>query len=106
MFALPSQLHSRLQRLYPEYVIVHQPPLGTEVEQEEGRGEQDDRRGCSGEAEGEDAADDSAPPAAVCDAFVANAALFGDLFQWHVDGDPNTISDGPWRAPPAQILRQ
>jgi len=32
-----------------------------------------------------------------CDKFVANAAVCGDCFQWHVDSDPWTIDEStPW----------
>ena len=28
-----------------------------------------------------------------CDKFVANAAVYGDCFQWHVDADPWTFDE-------------
>ena len=35
----------------------------------------------------------------MCDAFVANAAMAGDVFAWHIDGDPSCLPAGlPWRA--------
>ena len=71
------ELHARLCALYPEYDICHQPPLA----------------GPAAGAEG----DDGGESVAVCDSFVANAATFGDVFKWHVDGDPSTIPDGLWR---------
>ena len=33
-----------------------------------------------------------------CTSFVANAAVYGNCFQWHVDADPSTLPPGPWLA--------
>ena len=41
-------------------------------------------------------AEAAAQPPAVCEAFVANAATFGDAFKWHVDGDPSALADCLW----------
>eukprot|EP00957_Ditylum_brightwellii_P129260 9860268-Ditylum_brightwellii.AAC.1 len=31
-----------------------------------------------------------------CGAFVANAAVYGDVFRWHVDADPTSLAPSPW----------
>lgn len=31
-----------------------------------------------------------------CNAFVANAAVYGDAYSWHVDADPSVMPDSPW----------
>lgn len=36
--------------------------------------------------------------AAVCERFVANAAVAGDRFQWHVDADPSSLPPSEWMA--------
>ena len=36
--------------------------------------------------------------AAVCERFVANAAVFGDAFRWHVDADPSSLPPSEWTA--------
>lgn len=59
------QIQARLSRLYPEYRIVHMP---------------------SHDEEAEEAAEEA--PRVRRANFVANAAIYGDTFQWHVDADP------------------
>lgn len=46
----------------------------------------------------EDDGDDEVSGAAHvdCNAFVANAAVHGDAYSWHVDADPSVIPDSPW----------
>jgi hypothetical protein len=36
-------------------------------------------------------------PSHACTDFVANAPVYGDCFQWHVDADPASFPPGPWR---------
>ena len=55
------QIHARLCTLYPEYEIVHMPAFS-----EDGGG-------------------------GTRTSFVANAAVQGDCFQWHVDADPQDL---------------
>ena len=81
---LALQLHARLCKLYPDFDIVHQPSLAP-LSDAGGQACQPPEAG-------------AAP--AVCEAFVANAATFGDVFKWHVDGDPTCIPDCAWRACP------
>lgn len=108
------QLHSRLQKLYPDYTIVHQPAFSGEGDEEEVEHAEEPAGGmsarasggCGGEvpgssgrsADGSDGGHVAAAdaPGSVCEAFVANAAVHGDTFLWHVDGDPSDIPDGPW----------
>jgi probable phosphoglycerate mutase len=64
-------VQSRLAALYPEYVVCHMPTL----------------------QEGEDGA-----RAYMRTSFVANAAVHGDGFAWHVDADPQHMPSASWRA--------
>ena len=70
-----KEFHSRLQALYPDWIICHMPadalvaPEGEEVEDD------DEREKYRGES------------------FVANAAVFGDEYRWHVDADPSSFPD-------------
>lgn len=65
------EVQSRLQKLYPEYAIAHMPSTAIQ--------------GAAAEAAGAD-----------CTAFLANAAVQGDHFQYHVDADPTSFPPGPW----------
>lgn len=57
-------IQARLCKLYPEYDIVHMPSL------------------------------DGGDGSHSCPAFVANAAVYGNCFQWHVDADPSQLPPG------------
>ena len=35
---------------------------------------------------------------AVCERFVANAAVHGDVFRWHLDADPSSLPPSEWTA--------
>lgn len=65
------EIHSRLTALYPHYIISHIPPNEAFIAPAPST-----------------AAAGSVAPVHVCDAFVANAAQYGDCFQWHMDADP------------------
>ena len=67
------EVQTRLARLYPEYTLAHLHQAAIEGS-EGGRG------------------------AYRCTSFVANAAVYGDQFQWHVDADPLSFPPGPWRS--------
>jgi hypothetical protein len=58
-----------------------------------GRGS-DDQGGEDGEGWEEEVG--GGPLAVHCAQFVANAAVAGDCFSWHVDADPATFPDSPW----------
>jgi len=96
------EVQSRLARLYPEYHIGRISPsavahLGRGLGAAGDAG--DAGRKCSGEGSGEfsggggeqDTSDEySATP------FVANAAVYGNAFQWHVDADPSSLPPSRW----------
>eukprot|EP00210_Caulerpa_lentillifera_P001733 g1664.t1 len=63
------ELQSRLCKLYPEFSIFHMPSEFIQTN-ERSEGVVYD-----------------------CDKFVANAAVYGDSFQWHVDADPWTFPE-------------
>lgn len=79
-----QEVHARLQRLYPDVDVAHMPSdLIQETPHQQPAG------GVA--SEGEAAAADGNRPAggdADCDHFVANAAVAGDTFAWHIDADP------------------
>ncbi|KAL1511273.1 hypothetical protein AB1Y20_006081 [Prymnesium parvum] len=69
------EVQSRLRRLYPEYTVAHMPscPFAPRAE---------------GEAQ--------AAGRFHCTSFVANAAVYGNCFQWHVDADPSSLPPCRW----------
>ena len=69
--AAVRDVHARLCSMYPEYVIRHMPANVGGV-------------------------DASSGAAYSCTPFVANAAVHGNCFQWHVDADPSSFGPGPW----------
>ena len=85
------EVQSRLQLLYPEYMIAHMPPIGSGGDS-------------SGSASATAGSDDEAgtldngtgPSRYHCTSFVANAAVYGNCFQWHVDADPSSFPLGEW----------
>eukprot|EP00887_Chlorella_sp_A99_P001233 scaffold14.g1233.t1 len=114
------EVHARLCKLYPEYEVAYLPStaiqLAPAAEEEEKEEEQAQGGGAGGggprpakrsrppaaaEGGGEPArgagASASASPAVDCAAFVANAAVEGDSFRYHVDADPSSFPDSsPW----------
>ncbi|GIL61332.1 hypothetical protein Vafri_15808 [Volvox africanus] len=97
---LPARLEvqSRLQLLYPDYVIAHMPSDEIQIQTriQETAARQDSARI---QILAEDANEDAAPPGSIvdCNQFVANAAMFGDRYSWHVDADPSTLPyPSPW----------
>tara|TARA_B110000305_G_scaffold235274_1_gene294652 strand:- start:1823 stop:2938 length:1116 start_codon:yes stop_codon:yes gene_type:complete len=72
-----KEFHSRLQALYPDWIICHMPADALVAPEEE---------------EVED--DDEHTEKYKCESFVANAAVFGDEYRWHVDADPSSFPDG------------
>lgn len=96
------EVQSRLAALYPEYAIAHLPseciqhtaaPSASETRAPPGPQRIGDTSPglpspSPGEGEGDGREDGQPPLAADCDPFVANAAVYGDCFQWHVDADP------------------
>ena len=69
------EVQSRLAKLYPEYAIGHMPRVAAAA-----------------------SGDRDSMPTLEYDAtsFVANAAVWGNQFQWHVDGDPSSFPPGEW----------
>jgi len=119
------EVNSRLQKLYPDCRIYHQPseliqPSQVEVSdhpdgQQAASTEPDNasadqthggfpphKRACSGAAASTSAvASEPAPQlssvGADCHCFVANAAMHGDSYVWHVDADPSDFAPHtPW----------
>lgn len=60
------ELHTRLALLFPDATVCHQPAFDG------------------------DASDFA------CERYVANAAVHGDAFAWHVDADPSCFPDSEW----------
>lgn len=67
-----QEVHARLLALYPEYDIAHMPSDLLQAGSPQRHG------GGGGSTSGD----------ADCDQFVANAAVHGDSFAWHIDADP------------------
>ncbi len=106
------QVQGRLCALYPEYVVGHMPSDAIQSAREMQHGDDDEEQ--SVPQEGVDTKDnlqhDKQAPACkkqrttqqatvdqvTCGRFVANAAVAGDCFQWHIDADPSTFWPGPW----------
>lgn len=65
-----AELASRLGKLYPEFTIASQPPNKHFVSPSQSIRDDD-----------------------VCGAFVANAAMPGQTFRWHVDADPSDFPE-------------
>lgn len=76
---LPAMLeiHARLSKLYPDYDIAHMP---SEILQHQAA--------VQAKPDEQHAVD--------CDKFVANAAVHGDNFDWHIDADPAGLPQSPW----------
>lgn len=77
-----TEIQSRLCRLYPEFDIVHLP---SEAIQE-------------GSGHGASPQDGSSGGRFDCCPILANAAVAGDEFQWHVDADPAAMPPSLWTA--------
>jgi len=120
------EVQSRLCKLYPEVCFAHMPSAEIQAQQQQQhqqRGSdlqhsskrqrvdphQQGRSSSSsdgGDAQPETAAADGqtsavadergAPPAVDCAQWVANAAVAGDSFSWHLDADPASFPDSPW----------
>mmetsp|Transcript_898 Transcript_898/g.3267 ORF Transcript_898/g.3267 Transcript_898/m.3267 type:complete len:376 (+) Transcript_898:52-1179(+) len=105
------EVQSRLCKLYPEFEIARQPPI-LAGERMAGNHEAEAFGLCSIEEE-EGAKQDGASElrehtdmgrprqgkediVVKCGAFVANAAVYGDVFRWHVDADPTSLAPSPW----------
>ena len=71
-----KEFHSRLQALYHDWIICHMPAESLVAPEEETV---------------ED--DDEHTEKYKCESFVANAAVFGDEYRWHVDADPSSFPD-------------
>lgn len=96
------EVQGRLCALYPGYFIGHMPSEAIQGAASE------DAEDAEEDVEDEDnnkptVDDDNAPPQPKrarrqvdCGRFVANAAVAGDCFQWHIDADPSAFWPGPW----------
>jgi hypothetical protein len=72
-----QEVHARLLRLYADVDIAHMP---SDMIQE--------RTQPAVSSAAPHAVDGSGGAGADCDQFVANAAVAGDTFAWHIDADP------------------
>lgn len=101
------EVHGRLCALYPHYLIGHMPSEAIQgaamVEDEQGgaEGEVEEDTPTVQETGCEGYGDDQPPPKRArrqvdCGRFVANAAVAGDCFQWHIDADPSAFWPGAW----------
>ncbi|GIL79132.1 hypothetical protein Vretifemale_8519 [Volvox reticuliferus] len=106
---LPARLEvqSRLQLLYPNYLIAHMPSDKIQIQT---RASQDTVARQDPDwiqIPVDDANEDAAPAGSIvdCNQFVANAAMCGDTFSWHVDADPSTLPyPSPWTQAYGQSL--
>ena len=108
------EVHARLCKLYPSWTISHMPVHSLQERppeirrrhqtgDEDGDGDGGDvgkyAAGSAGGDTDDDVArsgDDDGRGRHHCDVFVANAAVHGDGFRWHVDADPSSF---PTRCP-------
>lgn len=62
----------------------------------DGNGGSGDEEGGSREGSMDGSMDGDGGGSYDANAFVANAAMHGDSFSWHVDADPSTFPPSPW----------
>ncbi len=90
--AAVQEVHARLLALYPQYRIAHMP-----ADQIQGRQPSSDACGAGTTstalvAAGAEAGGADVAPGSDCAEFVANAAVAGDAYSWHIDADPVGMS--------------
>ena len=78
-----DEFHARLQALYPDWIVCHMPADALRADDDDGAAEASEKP---------DDVDDAGGRFR-CDAFVANAAVHGDEYRWHVDADPSSFPD-------------
>mmetsp|Transcript_11050 Transcript_11050/g.27900 ORF Transcript_11050/g.27900 Transcript_11050/m.27900 type:complete len:344 (+) Transcript_11050:177-1208(+) len=83
-----TEIQSRLCMLYPEYDIVHLP---SEAMQAHGLGNSPPSSPSQPPQSGSSRMFD-------CCSILANAAVVGDAFQWHIDADPAAMPPSTWTA--------
>eukprot|EP00803_Ostreobium_quekettii_P005945 evm.model.scf_1775.4 EVM.evm.TU.scf_1775.4 scf_1775:24224-27288(+) len=100
------EVQSRICKLYPEFKIVHMPSNEIQAQNNipaaicecpalPGSGAATgDTAAAAGKEQQE--GDQSKRAHVDCNAFVGNAAVYGDCYQWHVDADPSTFPPSPW----------
>ena len=121
-----QEVHARLSKLYPDYIISHMPSdviqqamecAGHRVDHEhEYEQESCETYDCmveydrladsvaSAKTAADQASDSNQPdetstaPSVDCNQFVGNAAVYGDAYSWHVDADPADFPPSPWTA--------
>ena len=103
-----QEVHARLVKLYPQYRIAHmpssliQPPPGVPQTCCGDTQSMPSRVAANSGADGREACAAGAghgggsAGTADCDEFVANAAVAGDAFGWHIDADPLGLGPSPW----------
>ena len=77
-----DEFHARLQALYPDWIVCHMPADALRADEEASEKPDDSLDASAGGSAG-----------FRCDAFVANAAVHGDEYRWHVDADPSSFPD-------------
>lgn len=97
-----KEVQSRLAALYPEYAIAHMPSdaiqctpgsacAAMELSTIQQPGQQQQHISIPTDQSNRVAEEDSEPVQLKvdCNQYVANAAVYGDCFQWHLDADPS-----------------
>ena len=98
-----KEVQSRLAALYPEYAIAHLPSdaiqcapgsacaMELSAGQQPGNQQQQQHISIPTDCSNGIAEEDSEPVQLEvdCNQYVANAAVYGDCFQWHLDADPS-----------------
>ena len=77
-----DEFHARLQALYPDWIVCHMPADALRADEEASEKPDDSLDAFAGGS-----------ARFRCDAFVANAAVHGDEYRWHVDADPSSFPD-------------
>ena len=77
-----DEFHARLQALYPDWIVCHMPADALRADEEASEKPDDSLDAFAGGS-----------ARFRCDAFVANAAVHGDEYRWHLDADPSSFPD-------------
>ena len=82
-----DEFHARLRALYPDWIVCHMPADALRA------GDDDDDDEASEKFDDFDERFRTSKERFQCDAFVANAAVHGDEYRWHLDADPSSFPD-------------
>jgi len=84
-----DEFHARLRALYPDWIVCHMPADALRAGDDDD--DDDEVRRRRRRFLKSDDFDDAGRFR--CDAFVANAAVHGDEYRWHLDADPSSFPD-------------